>query len=69
MSRSIRKNPVVPVCKSTISKIYKQISNRAFRRTPIDAEIPKKQEFGNEWMGPRDGKMYVKNPESKLLRK
>lgn len=69
MSRSRRKTPIFPVCRPTGVKQWKKEYNRLMRRVPVDAEPPKKNEHGDEWMGPRDGKYYDNNPEDKRMRK
>ena len=69
MSRSRKKYPIGPItcrgCRPGREKAYKRMAHRAFRRVTravlkrdfLDEEIlPHDKEFGDPWMGPKDGK-------------
>lgn len=72
MSRSYRKSPISPLTKAVSEKEYKRSANRQkrkavknlMRQISVDPEVaeevvlPAEKEFGDPWVGPKDGKMY-----------
>lgn len=70
MSRSKRHTPILKVCNTRTEKLWKKDYNKAMRRHPIDSELtPIKNEYGDIWSSPSDGKYYCKNPQPKWMRK
>jgi hypothetical protein len=73
MSRSYKKHPVGGICSSGGQKAYRSQENRA-KRTKVRQklkkgrydELPHEKEYGDEWLSPRDGKMYWKPTKHEL---
>lgn len=73
MSRSRRKKPIFGITKAASEKAYKRISHkqmRAWLRTmlakctnPEDFPVLVPKQFGNPYVGPKDGKIFWRNAE------
>ena len=57
MSRSRRKTPIVPICTSSPKK-WKKGYNKSMRQKKGE-ENPRKNEYSDEYTGPRDGKRRI----------
>jgi len=74
MSRSRRKTPVVGVTTADSDKLFKQAEHRRERRAVkalVNAgeEPPAAKTFGDPWDGQKDGKVRLRDPDPKLMRK
>jgi hypothetical protein len=65
MSRSYRHTPICAWASASTQKLFKSLSNRAFRHkvnrlchTHQFDKLPHWREYGNEWDSPRDGKQW-----------
>lgn len=64
MSRSRKKHPITGITKAESEKDWKQQESQRLRKRVNDAlksdpereVLPHEREFGNPWLGPKDGK-------------
>lgn len=73
MARSYKKNPFGGHTSSSGQKAFRSQENRAKRskvRQQLKTEqydsLPDEKEYGNEWVSPRDGKVYWKPTKQEL---
>lgn len=74
MSRSRRKTPIVAHTMAESDKPFKQQENRRYRTRVrqalrVNADIPNRKLFGNEWSAPKDGKHWIGERHPHLMRK
>ena len=79
MSRSRKKTPIVGHTKAESDKPFKVKEHRRERRvvkqdlTSADdydnMVLPDKEQHGNDWESPKDGKKWMKKPKEKWMRK
>lgn len=75
MSRSYRKTPIFGNGSGHSEAWYKQVSHQKERRLVHQSlgqgeeELPDSKNWGNPWGGPKDGKRYWGQVESKYMRK
>lgn len=77
MSRSYRHFPVIGMTGKGSEKTYKALAHRSERRAVrallwkylCGDCLPHPKEFGNPWGGPKDGKQWLRNKNSKWMRK
>lgn len=79
MSRSRKKTPIAGHTKSESDKPFKVQEHKRERRvvkhiltSAVDHDsivLPDKEQYGNEWESPKDGKRWMKKPKEKWMRK
>lgn len=79
MSRSRKKTPIIGHTKADSDKPFKVQEHKRERRvvkhiltSAIDHDnmvLPDKEQYGNDWESPKDGKCWRDNPKDKWMRK
>lgn len=79
MSRSRKKTPIVGHTKAESDKPFKVKEHRRERRVVKqdltsagdydNMVLPDKEQYGNDWNSPKDGKCWRDNPKEKRMRK
>jgi len=79
VSRSRKKTPIISHTKADSDKPFKVQEHKRERRTvkhhltktsDYDSMIlPDKEQYGNDWESPKDGKCWRDNPKDKWMRK
>lgn len=79
MSRSRKKTPISGNTKFPSDKLFKIQEHKRERRvikhrltSAVDHDnmvLPDKEQYGNEWNAPKDGKRWTDRPKDKWMRK
>jgi len=74
MSRSRKKTPITGITIAESDKPFKEAEHRRERRVvrtaiKVGEPIPDQREFGNPWASEKDGKQWLSDRNSRVLRK